>query len=118
MTHNKEVAYLSGAISSDPHYRDKFANAQMVLEFLGYRVINPCILPEGLHYDEYMRIDLLLVEIADTLVTLPDWKHSDGATVEHDRATKLGKRIIPYNGIKTATPLADKEHWKDFFKTS
>ena len=116
MTHNKEVAYLSGAISSDPHYRDKFANAQTVLEFLGYRVINPCILPEGLHYDEYMRVDLLLVEIADTLVMLPDWLQSDGATLEHDHAAKLGKRIIDYKGISTQSPLACKKRWLDYLK--
>ena len=118
MTHEREVAYISGAITHDPNYKAKFADAEMVLDHLGYRVINPCILPEGLHYDEYMRIDLLLVEIADTLVMLPDWLQSDGATLEHDHAVKLGKRIIAYHGIKTESPFAVKAAWKDMIKNS
>ena len=101
MTHETEVAYISGAITHDRNYMQKFADAEMVLDHLGYRVINPCILPEGLHYHEYMDVDLLLVEIADTLVILPDWMQSDGATIEHDHAVKFGKRIIDYRGIMT-----------------
>jgi len=108
MTHEREVAYISGAITHDPHYKEKFADAEMVLEHLGYVVLNPTNTPLGLNYDEYMRIDLLLVEIADTIVMLPDWMKSDGATVEHDHAVKLGKRIIDYKGISTQSPIACK----------
>ena len=107
MTHDKEIAYISGAISSDPNYKAKFADAEMVLDHLGYVVLNPTNTPLGLHYDEYMRIDLLLVEIADTIVMLPDWMQSDGATLEHDHAARLGKRIIDYRGIMTERPRCD-----------
>jgi hypothetical protein len=118
MTHGKEVAYISGAISSDPNYKAKFADAEMVLDHLGYVVLNPTSTPLGLNYDEYMRIDLLLVEIADTLVMLPDWMQSDGATLEHDHAVKLGKRIIDYKGISTQSSLACKKRWLDYLKNS
>ena len=118
MTHDKEVAYISGAITHDPNYKQKFANAQTVLEYLGYAVMNPCMLPLGLTHDEYMRIDLVMVGIADTLVMLPDWKHSDGATLEHDHAAMLKKRIIDYRGIGTESPLAAKEAWKDLLENS
>lgn len=107
MTHEKEVAYISGAISSDPNYLQKFADAEMVLEHIGYVVLNPTSTPLGLNYDEYMKLDLLLVEIADTLVMLPDWLQSDGATLEHDHAVKLKKRIIDYRGIMTERPRCD-----------
>jgi len=118
MTHEREVAYISGAITHDPHYKEKFADAEMVLEHLGYVVLNPTNTPLGLNYDEYMRIDLLLVEIADTIVMLPDWMKSDGATVEHDHAVKLGKRIIDYKGISTQSPIACKKRWLDYLKNS
>ena len=104
MNHAHEVAYISGAITHDPHYKEKFADAEMVLDHLGYSVISPCILPDGLHYDEYMRIDLLLVEIADTLIMLPDWKKSPGAKIEHYHAGEEKKRIILYAGLDTEPP--------------
>ena len=118
MTHEREVAYISGAITSDPNYLQKFADAEMVLEHLGYVVMNPTNTPLGLNYDEYMKLDLLLVEIADTLVMLPDWLQSDGATLEHDHAAMLKKRIIDYRGIGTESPLAAKEAWKDLLENS
>ena len=118
MKHQTEIAYISGAITHDPNYKAKFADAEMVLDHLGYRVINPCILPEGLRYHEYIDVDLLLVEVADTIIMLPDWKHSDGATLEHDHAAMLKKRIIDYRGIGTESPLAAKEAWKDLLENS
>ena len=116
MTHDKEVAYISGAISSDPDYIQKFADAQMVLEHLGYVVLNPTNTPLGLNYDEYMKLDLLLVEIADTLVMLPDWRWSPGAAREHDHARRLDKRIIPYLGINTSCPLLASKIKQEFFE--
>ena len=118
MTHDKEVAYISGAITHDPNYLQKFADAEMVLEHLGYVVLNPTDTPLGLNYDEYMKLDLLLVEIADTIVMLPDWLQSDGATLEHDHAAMLKKRIIDYRGIGTESPLANKAEWKTMIKNS
>ena len=104
MTHEREVAYISGAITSDPRHHEKFADAQMVLEFLGYIVINPCILPAGMAYEQYMKIGLYFVETAHTICMLPDWTKSPGALVEHDHAEALKKRIILYTGIDTALP--------------
>ena len=99
-----EVLYLSGAITSDPHYREKFADAQMVLEFLGYIVINPCILPAGMAYDQYMKIDLCYVETADAICMLPDWTKSPGAKIEKYHAGEEKKRIIRYAGLDTERP--------------
>ena len=104
MTSEHEVLYISGAITSDPHYYEKFADAQMVLESLGYIVINPCILPAGMTYDQHMKIDLCFVETAHTICMLPDWTESPGAKFEHDHAEALKKRIILYMGIDTALP--------------
>jgi len=99
-----EVLYLSGAITSDPHYREKFADAQMVLEELGYIVINPCILPSNLTYEQHMKIDLCFVEAADVICALPDWTKSPGAKIEHYHAGEEKKRIILYAGLDTEKP--------------
>lgn len=104
MISEHEVLYLSGAITSDPHYREKFADAQMVLEELGYIVINPCILPAGMTYEQYMKIGLCFVETADVICILPDWKKSPGANVERYHAEEEKKRVILYEGIDTGRP--------------
>jgi len=104
LTSEHEVLYLSGAITSDPHYREKFADAQMVLEELGYIVINPCILPAGMTYEQYMKIGLCYVETADVICMLPDWKKSPGAKIEKYHAGEEKKRIILYEGLDTDRP--------------
>ena len=104
MNHAHEVAYISGAISSDPNYKEKFANAQMVLEHLGYAAISPTMIPPILTEDEHMYIDLHLIDVSDALVLLPDWTQSRGAPVERDLAMKKEKRIIYYKGVDTEPP--------------
>lgn len=104
MTSEHEVLYLIGAITSDPHHCEKFADAQMVLEELGYIVINPCILPAGMTYEQYMKIGLCFVETADVICALPDWKKSPGAKIEHYHAGEEKKRIILYAGLDTEPP--------------
>ena len=99
MTHDKEVAYISGAISSDPNYRAKFADAETVLINLGFAVLNPTCVPALLIYEQHMEIDLIFVAACDVVVLLPDWRFSDGAQIEVDRARKFGKTIIFYENI-------------------
>ena len=105
MTHDKEVAYISGAISSDPNYKEKFADAQMVLGTLGYAVISPTMIPPILTEDEHMYIDLHLIDVSDTLVLLPDWTQSHGAPIERDHAMRIGKRVVLYCGLETEAPI-------------
>lgn len=104
MTSEHEIAYIIGAITSDPRHHEKFADAQMVLESLGYIVISPCILPANLTYEQHMKIDLCFVETADTICMLPDWKISPGAKIEHHHAGRRKKRIILYAGLDTEPP--------------
>lgn len=102
--HEHEVAYICGAISDDPNYAFKFADAQMVLEMLGYQVLIPTMIPPVLTYSEHMAIDLKMVECADVLVKLPDADRSKGAGREIHRAAIHDKRIISYKGIDTERP--------------
>jgi hypothetical protein len=101
MNHAHEVAYISGAISSDPNYKAKFADAETVLMNLGFDVLNPTCVPALLSYEQHMQIDLIFVDACDVVVLLPDWRYSDGAQVEVDHAKKLGKQIIFYENILT-----------------
>lgn len=93
------VCYISGPITGDPHYTEKFASAARQLEEKGYKVINPAALnlaiTEGaLRYEDYMSIDLKLVGMADTLVQLPGWEQSPGANRELGYAKALDLIIV------------------------
>ena len=108
LTHKHEVAYISGAISGDPNYKEKFNSAQMVLEHLGYYVLSPVMIPEeiSLTYSEHMAIDLVMVQVADCIVLLPDYKESKGAMRELHRANLYNSRIVFFKGLDT-----DKPRW-------
>ena len=106
LKHEHEVAYISGAISNDPEYKEKFNSAQMVLEHLGYLVLTPVMIPPILTYSEHMALDLVMVQVADCIVLLPDYKESKGAMRELHRANLYNSRIVFFKGLDT-----DKPRW-------
>ena len=90
--------YISGAISADKGYYQKFLNAEIALKKQGHDVVNPAriekALPKRIQYEEYMTIDFALIEICDAICLLKDWETSEGAKREKAHAESLGKRII------------------------
>ncbi|PSM52773.1 DUF4406 domain-containing protein [Campylobacter blaseri] len=86
--------YIAGAISNNPHFKEEFALAQRYLLNKGYVVLNPAILPKGLSQEEYMRICIPMLNIADTVYFLKGWKKSTGAKIEHALALQAGKRVL------------------------
>ena len=95
-------AYLAGKITGDSGYLDKFNQAEdMVKKTLNVEVINPaCLrLPESCKWDDYMRITIEMLSMADAIVLLPDWRESPGACVEYGYALAQNKYILQYNEI-------------------
>ena len=88
--------YISGAITNDDNYKQKFDNAEKNLINQGYEVINPSsldtVLPSGLAYEEYMKIDLCLLDMCDAIYMLKGWENSCGANREYGYA--LAKDMI------------------------
>ena len=89
--------YISGKISGDDNYLQKFTEAQIRLEAEGFRVINPAllegVLPKAV-WEEYLYASLTMMELADGIVMLPDWKESRGACMEYGYA--VGQEIPVY----------------------
>jgi hypothetical protein len=80
------LIYISGAITNDPNYKDKFAKAEKRLTDKGHKVINPAKVAESLpelKHEQYLHIDESLIDICDAAYFLKDWKESDGAQMEH-----------------------------------
>lgn len=77
--------YISGGITNVPDYKEHFAEAEAYLKSQGHEVINPCmiVLPESCTWKDYMKIDLKLLLMCDTIYMLRGLKDSKGAFVEH-----------------------------------
>lgn len=90
-----KIAYLAGKITGDAGWRVKFRAAAERVKGMGYVVLSPHILPDGLDYQTYMAIDEVLQQTAQETVLLSDWRTSKGASYEYVRAcTVLGQPVF------------------------
>lgn len=94
MTKSKQIAFLSGKITGDPNYKEKFAQYQKKYEELGYIVINPCSFNEELPYNVLMALTSTAVAESDVIVTLPDWADSNGAMREWGLALSINYGMV------------------------
>lgn len=105
-------AYISGKITGDPEYKCKFMNASTVLSQTGYTVLNPAKLPDGLSKADYMRINFAMIDSADIVVFLDDWRDSDGAMLEHQYCNYIGKRTARIQDVSIAGVAFYGAPWK------
>ena len=89
----RKVVYISGPITGVEKYWEAFEKAEDELEAAGYTPLTPTRLPKGLTNEQYMRIDLAMIDTADAVLFLPGWTGSHGAVVEHAYCTYIGKPI-------------------------
>lgn len=98
--------YLSGPITGDKNCRDKFKRAEQALRADGMKdIVNPAELigvlsPEATSWEEYMRIDLALLDMSDALILLPGWEKSLGCQREYGYAEAVGKIILEFGELK------------------
>ena len=86
--------YISGKITGDPNYREKFAKAEEEVKAKGYMVMNPAILPEGFSWVDYMEISFAMMKACDAIYLLEDWEDSAGACLERQKARDDGLTIF------------------------
>lgn len=94
------IAYIAGKVTGDPNCKEKFKKAQKTLEKEGYVVLNPTVLPEGMEQGDYMRICFAMIECADVMVFLKNWRQSEGACLEYQYAKKIEKRMTRFMDIE------------------
>lgn len=95
---NKKKIFISGAITNDSNYLEKFNKAQKIIENEGYIALNPTVIPIGLTPEEYMKIDLAMLDCADAIYMLCDWEKSEGANLEWHYANYMNKIIFYQQG--------------------
>lgn len=93
--------YLSGPMSGLPNFGYPIFNAAAArLRSMGHAVFNPAETFGGdstLRKEQYLIVDYAAVQVCDTVVMLPGWESSEGATTERVIALSLGKTVYGYD---------------------
>ena len=93
----KKIIYLAGKMTGNNNFRDQFNAAADELTRAGYVVLNPAKHPDGLTYEQYMRIDIAMIYECEALCLLPGWIESRGAKFEKHLSEILGHCIFYYD---------------------
>ena len=92
--------YISGAISNNPNYMEDFKRAEDDLgkEFPKAEIINPALvnsyLPKSTTHEEYMQMSFVMLDMADSIFMMKNWKTSCGASQEYGYALAKDKIIL------------------------
>ena len=90
--------YISGAITNNPNCKEDFERAEDYLqrEYPSADIINPALvnsfLPKSTTHEEYMRMSFCMLDMADAIFMISNWKTSCGASQEYGYA--LAKDMI------------------------
>ena len=96
--------YISGPMTGLPNMNfPAFNKAEATLKQAGFIAVNPACLPQGLEYSDYMKLDILLLSMCDSILLLEGWQHSKGARAELSYALSVGLKV---QGAITTAELA------------
>lgn len=86
--------YISGKITGDADYKQKFANAEEMARAVGFEVFNPArVSDEGKPWEWYMKQDIKELMDCDAILLLKGWEESRGARLEAYIASQLKIKI-------------------------
>ena len=89
-----QKVYIAGKVTGDDKYKQKFKAAEEFLSNGGFIVMNPSFLPAGMKYQDYIKICLAMIDVADVVFFLNDWRESPGARFERHYCDLINKTII------------------------
>ena len=92
----KPIVYISGKITGNENHKADFAGAETFLREKGFNVINPCTACEFdfFEYEDFLRVDFALIDVADAVFMLYNWRDSNGASRERNYALATRKTVL------------------------
>lgn len=109
--------YLSGKITGDEGFAERFSKTADRLSADGDMVFNPAVHPDMFTHGQFMQIDLLALSFCDTIYLMDNWRSSKGAKMEFDQARILGLNLEfeePLYQIKDKAGMFWNSETKDF----
>lgn len=92
--------YISGAITDDLNYEEKFERAERFLLEQGHSVVNPAAVAYGeeFSYKDFIDMDLNALMRCDAIYMLNGWGKSKGARLELLYAVTVGLDVYYQEG--------------------
>lgn len=89
------IIFISGPMTGIPEYnKAAFDAAQRELESRGHVVLNPASISSGMPPENYMLLDLTMLDKADAICLLPGSENSPGSRLERDFAAYQHKEMF------------------------
>lgn len=113
------IIYLSGAITGEKDYWQKFAQTEQMLTVKGYEVINPasiCAMLPRLEHDEYMTVCFPLLALADAIYVIDGEETSKGVQDEIRYAEIFNKQILTAESLDK-TESAERDNMREVKET-
>ena len=92
---NKPILFISGPMKGFPNKnRERFNEIEELAISLGYTVLNPATLPDGLNDEDYLPICLAMLEAADYMFSMCSNGYYHSCAAEQAYAVAQGIHIL------------------------
>lgn len=89
--------YISGPITGTEDYLERFEKTKASIMAAGAEVINPAalnyVMPKDATHEEYMKMCIPLLDMADVIYMMSGWQQSKGCGIEFEHAYENGISI-------------------------
>lgn len=100
--------FISGKITGDENYIEKFTKAEELLTSRGYYdIVNPAIICSSLNkktttWQQLMDISETLLGMCDAIFMIEGWEYSTGASIEHATARANDIKVIYERDLRSS----------------
>lgn len=93
--------FISGKITGDDNYKEKFKMAENYLLEKGHSVMNPTrLIGEGFKHEDYIHICKAMIDVCDFVVLLHDSDDSEGSKLEQQYADmEQDKTLVSFDDM-------------------